>query len=276
MAKLGMFCWFSYYLPIRKRLQLIKNAGFEATSLWWDSDDNHDGHPDLARQIGLEIYNIHAPFYNRDGLWGADDLWCDNQGGVDYLNLLISCVEDCRRHSVPTLVIHLAGFREYVVPTALGLKRIEKLVEIAEKKNINLAFENLRYLEHLGYVFENVNSRRIGFCYDNGHEHCNHPGSNCLEKYGDKLMVVHFHDNFGSHDSHLLPFDGSFNWDEMAAWFKKPRSIDYHTLEVDFFIIEACFDPTHPDGRMYQNVTAKEYVNRAFKRAERLEELLKP
>jgi len=33
--------WFSYDLPIGERLQLIKDAGFDATGLWWDGEDKH-------------------------------------------------------------------------------------------------------------------------------------------------------------------------------------------------------------------------------------------
>jgi hypothetical protein len=36
MQKLGMFAWFGYDLPMRERLQIIKDAGFDATALWWD------------------------------------------------------------------------------------------------------------------------------------------------------------------------------------------------------------------------------------------------
>ncbi len=35
MTKFGIFAWFSYPLPIEDRLQMIKQAGFDATSLWW-------------------------------------------------------------------------------------------------------------------------------------------------------------------------------------------------------------------------------------------------
>lgn len=34
MAKLGVYSWFSYPLPIEERLKIIKQAGFDATSLY--------------------------------------------------------------------------------------------------------------------------------------------------------------------------------------------------------------------------------------------------
>ena len=64
MSSLGMFSWFSYPMAIQKRFELIKEAGFDATSLWWAESDRNS-QPDMARGIGLEIDNIHAPF----GIW---------------------------------------------------------------------------------------------------------------------------------------------------------------------------------------------------------------
>ena len=62
MKGLSIFSWFSYPLPLQKRLELIKNAGFDATSLWWGDefeDKNHQ--PEMARRLGLEIDYVHAP-----------------------------------------------------------------------------------------------------------------------------------------------------------------------------------------------------------------------
>lgn len=56
--KLGIFSWFSYSLDIEERLRMIKQAGFDATSLWW-GDENKHYQPEMARKLGLEIDNIH-------------------------------------------------------------------------------------------------------------------------------------------------------------------------------------------------------------------------
>lgn len=38
MKGLSIFSWFSYPLPLQERLELIKNAGFDATALWWGDE----------------------------------------------------------------------------------------------------------------------------------------------------------------------------------------------------------------------------------------------
>jgi sugar phosphate isomerase/epimerase len=259
MLEIGMFSWFSYDLPIQERLTLIKEAGFIATSLWWADDNKHE-QPDLARRIGLEIDNIHTPFNE------PNRLWLDGADGEDYQDMLISCVEDCSVHEIPTAVIHLTSFSEKVAVTELGLKRIGEIIDVAEQKNVKLAFENLTYLEHLDAVFERFRSSCIGFCYDSGHENCGHPDKDCLTLYGDKLIALHINDNFGDGDTHVLPFDGTADWNDKMLKLKKCKDVDYFTLEVDF-------NYKHEKCVIYKDMTAKDYLDSAYQKAVRLLEL---
>ena len=254
--KLGIFSWFSYRLPIEERLRLIKRAGFDATSLWWGEEDKQV-QPELARKLGLEIDNIHTPFNN------ANDLWLDKISGEEYLESLFSCVDDCSEHNIPVAVIHITGQKEPPEITETGIRRVKRLVEHAEKKDIRLAFENLNFLQHLDFIFNNINSDHTGFCYDSGHEHFYHPDADCLARYGDRLSAVHLDDNFGDHDTHLLPFDGTVNWDIVCEKLQKSRVLKYLTLEVDF-------NPEHRRSQIYKNYSAEEYLARAYERVQKL------
>ena len=139
MKGLSIFSWFSYPLPLQKRLELIKNAGFDATSLWWGDefeDKNHQ--PEMARRLGLEIDYVHAPAENPNALW------LDNINGNSYLNLLLSCIEDCRRHDIPTAVIHVTRLSSRPPVTQLGIDRIKRLVELAEQKHPAWGLQSVR------------------------------------------------------------------------------------------------------------------------------------
>ena len=253
MIGIGMFSWFSYVLPIRERLQLIKSAGFDATSLWWEGEDKHT-QPDIAREIGLQIDNIHTPV-NEHNL-----LWLDGVDGEDYKNILISCVEDCRTHAIPTAVIHLTSFEGNTAVTDIGLTRIGEIIEIAQQKNVKLAFENLTALEHLTAVFERFTSPYIGFCYDSGHENYKHPSRDCLALYGNKLLALHINDNVGDGDIHMLPFDGTVDWNTKMQKLKQCKDVDYLTLEVGF-----CWN--HEKCAVYRGLSAKEYLQLAHAKA---------
>ena len=252
MTGIGTFSFLGpgYSLPIEKRLQLIKDAGFDAVSLWWAGNDKQ---PDMARKIGLQIDNIHTPFDN------CNQLWFDSIDGEEYQNILISCVEDCYNHDISTAVIHLAHGKDTPV-SELGLKRVGKIVDAAEQKNIKLAFENITATEHLDAVFERFSSPYVGFCYDSGHENCNHPDCDCLTLYGDRLFALHIHDNYGDGDCHMLPFDGTIDWPAKMQKIKQCK-------DVDFLSLEACLIPEYEQSAIYKDLSAGEYLETAYKRA---------
>ncbi|MDR0896997.1 MAG: sugar phosphate isomerase/epimerase [Oscillospiraceae bacterium] len=260
MPRLGMFAWFSYELPIEKRLQLIQEAGFDAVSLWW-GEELRLAHPALARQMGLAIDNIHTPFER------PNNLWLDGAAGDAYLATLMQCVWDCAALSIPTMVIHPGSMRNFVPVSQIGLDRIAKLVHEAEKNGVNLAFENLGFLDHLEAVLAAFSSKRVGFCFDSGHEHFNHPDAHCLAKYGSRLFAVHLDDNFGDNDTHLLPFDGSVNWPEIAHDLATARPLSYLTLEVDF-------NRQHEKAAAYTTLSAAKYLARAYERAVRVRAMM--
>lgn len=252
--KLGIFDWFSYDLPFEDRLSLIRNAGFETVMLWWD---NADSHPELARQVGLDIANIHVPFED------AGSIWLDDLAGDDYLNLLLSAVEACARHQIPAAVIHTHQSRKAPVLTDVGLDRFKRLADAAERLSVNLALENLRYIEPLEYLFNNIKSPCLGFCFDTGHRHCYTPAYDWLSAFGDRLFAVHIADNNGDVDAHLLPFDGSVDWQKLIDGLKHSRPLEYLTLEADF-------NRSHPDSKRYENLPPHAFLERAHARLTRL------
>lgn len=252
MLGLGIFSWFSYQLSIQERLQLIKEAGFDATSLWWGDEPNKDknNQPDIARKLGLDIDYVHAPANN------PNDLWRDCIDGDDYLNVLISCVDDCYRHNITTAVMHITRLSSKPPVSSIGLSRIKKLVDFAEEKQIFIALENMNSIQHLDYIFANIQSERLGFCYDSGHEYYNHPTADCLSRYGDKLFAVHLDDNFGDDDTHLLPLDGAINWDKVMLNLLKCKELRYLTLEVDF-------NRNHEKSSIYRDLSAVDFLSLA-------------
>ncbi len=258
MKGFGIFSWFSYPLPLKERLALIKDAGFKATSLWWgDEFGDKNRQPETARRLGLDIDYAHAPFDN------PNDLWLDGINGDTYLNQLFSCIDDCSRHGIPTAVIHVTRLSSRPPVTSIGMDRIRTLVEHAETRQVNLALENMDSICHLDHIYEQLQSDRLGFCYDSGHENYNHPGVDCLSRYGDKLFAVHLDDNWGDEDTHLLPYDGNINWEALGNKLKKCRDIPYLTLEVDF-------NRQNKRSRIYQDLSAAAFLSSAYQRLEKL------
>jgi len=90
-----------------------------------------------------------------------------------------------------------------------------------------------------------------------GHENCFHPDADCLKKYGDKLFAVHLDDNFRNADTHLLPYDGTINWDSIKEKLMQCRNTRYISLEVDF-------NGKHPESIIYKDLPAQDFLAKAY------------
>lgn len=249
-----IYDWFGYELPIKERYQLIKEAGFDGVLLWWSEDFNRNDYrsgPQIAREAGLFIENIHTPIKNQNSLW------LDNLEGEALNDCYLQCVADCAEFEIPTMVVHLP--KEDNPCNTLGLDRIKRITEKAEQLGVNVALENLRNLANLAYVLEQVDSQRIGFCYDCGHHYRHYTGVDVLSMYGSRLMALHLHDNNGSRAEHGLPFDGTIDW---SATMKKIAETGYSGATA--------IEPMNWD---YENLSPKDFLYKAFERAKRLEAL---
>jgi len=252
---LAIFNWFGYALENEALYRMIKQTGFEGTSLGW-CDRNYTDyrhHPELARKAGLFVEYIHVPFS------AANDLWLDNFAGEALTDTYLQYVQDCADFELPAMVMHLSSGDEPPSFNMLGLDRIKRIVKKAEQKNVNRALENLRKTEYLAYALGNIDSARLGFCYDSGHHHCRSPHDDLLPKYGSRLMVLHLHDNDGSDDQHLLPFDGTIDWDTTMKTIAATGYNGAISLEA---------------GNLgYEDLTAEEFLLVAYDRAKRLEKI---
>ena len=227
----GIYYWFGFPIPNRERLKLIASAGFENVFIWWadqyaDIDGLKEMLPELARNAGLYVENIHTDFES------ANLLWLDKPGWEDLMGGYMASIDACFRHQIPTMVVHLTKGDAPPPVNALGLDRLRRLVARAEEKNVNIALENLQKPEYLDYVFGSVCSDKLKFCYDSGHENCYSKTGDLLDKFGDKLISLHLHDNDGTDDQHRIPGEGNIDWKTIADKLKKKNYSGSISLEV--------------------------------------------
>jgi len=231
-TEIGICSWFGFKYSYEERIKFIKDAGFQSVMIWWgeehrETNASKEMEPEIARKYGLNVENAHFPFNI------INSLWEDSSEGDNLLNKYLLSIDDCKKHEIPTAVMHVTSGDNPPPFNQLGLDRFKRLVERAEKNNINIALENVHTLEHLDNLFDSIESDKLKFCYDSGHENCFTPGKDCLAKYGSKLAALHLHDNDGIRDQHMLPFNASVNWERIM---KKLKEINYKgtlSLEVD-------------------------------------------
>ena len=255
----GIFYWFGYRLPMPQRFKLIASTGFNNVMLWWgDQFSGEDGLkeklPDLARSAGLFVENIHTDFEN------ANSFWIDDATGQAVYERYMKDVEDCRTFNIPAMVVHLSsGDEQPRLPDNIGLERLKKIVGKAEKCDVNIAVENMRIIGPLDFVFEKIDSPKLTLCYDSGHENCLTKKVDVLKKHGDRLNCLHLHDNDGVTDQHMIPGEGTINWNELAKKLKDCNFNGSVTLEVynDF-------------PEKYKNYSAEQFLSRAYDRAKEI------
>ena len=130
--------------------------------------------------------------------------------------------------------MHLTSGTKAPEYNEMGLNRIREIIKFAKKVNVKVAFENLKVIGTLEYIFKNIQDENVGICYDAGHCHAHFKDEFNFEPFKNKIFAVHLHDNDASDDQHLLPFDGTINWEEVMK-----NIVDYGytgpiTLELSY------------------------------------------
>lgn len=253
---LGIFSYIGYDLPIGERIRLIKEAGFDATSLWWgDEEDDyrrgiHRLTPNLVRDHGLYLEFVHVAFKD------CNDFW--NENGSDRERVVaqhLDWVQDCADLGIPAMVMHAmrGSYRGEINP--YGLECIARIVSAAEDAGITIALENTRRMDCFEFICSEIDSPSLGFCYDSSHERlCTEDTGILLRRRGDRLKVTHLSDNDGLSDKHWLPGDGIIDW---------PATMDAFPSET----YSGCFNLEVVHGDVANALSPTEFLAEAYKRA---------
>jgi sugar phosphate isomerase/epimerase len=62
---------------------------------------------------------------------------------------------------------------------------------------------------------ENIDNKNVGICFDSGHYHAFFNDELDFSKHKDRIFALHLHDNDQSGDQHLIPFDGTLDWENV-------------------------------------------------------------
>lgn len=265
MLPLGIYSWFGFKLPLEKRLKMIADAGFKATCLWFGHEEEmvQGGRagqlPELVRNSGLVLDNIHASF------WHSNYIWVESKSEQSVSRQELSnTLEFCGKYQIPIMVMHLSAGHSPPPPNRNGLELIRELVRRAEDLGVIIALENTedygnRYLD---FVFSNIRSPNLGFCYDSSHDYiARESRGEALQKWGSYLVTTHLSDNQGINDDHLLPGYGKIDWKKVMKHFPKSTFKGILLLEVD--------GPEAGKG-----FTAEEFLKTGYQKAQRLAQML--
>ena len=107
-------------IPLKEQMLSVKKAGFDGVFFDWSDSEEFADNVNFAREIGLEIASIHAPFDNVCDMWSVDE--------PPIFNRLIKCIKECGRLDIKTLVCHVyIGFDTLAKVTDIGIKNFSLL-----------------------------------------------------------------------------------------------------------------------------------------------------
>ena len=206
---------YGFKLDDDERFRLVKEAGFTAVGLWNARKENNFDTPlevqyELVKKYDLDVEYVHAPFNFHNHLRDMDE--SVRRVGIEEHK---KWIDDCRKHNVDKLVIHINRITkdEYVTDNLITC--LKEINAYAVNSGVKIAVENIGRPDDLQRLFDEI--KDIYFCIDSSHAAlCGDSEGRILEKYIDRLVCTHFSDNDGLVDRHWVPGMGIVNFENMV------------------------------------------------------------
>ena len=98
---------------------------------------------------------------------------------------------------------------------------LELLSLFAKQRGVTIALENtpgeMASPANLKNFLEQTRLMNVKLCFDAGHAHLEGGVVEGLEPIRDLVVTTHIHDNRGERDDHLLPYEGTIDWNASLA-----------------------------------------------------------
>ena len=272
MRKLIVALGMGFGNSVEDQMRAVAEIGWDGIFTGWSPKENLEDYARWADDNKLKYQSVHAPFGNVDKIWESET------EGDKYTEEQIECLRRSRAVGVDLVVAHAIIGMDRCTPTALGLRRFEKIFTAAENLGVTVALENTEgeiYVEALMKEFGS--SDRVRFCIDTGHEMCYNASRDIIGKYADKLICTHLNDNMGQtgdsitwlDDSHLLPFDGVGDWQGIADRLNKAGYKGDLTFELT-----SRSKPERNTHDIYASLDFNGFASLALEKAKRFRELI--
>lgn len=192
----------------------------------------------VADELGITFVQAHSP--NTNNMAGED-------GFADAVEKTTRAIKVCEILKIPNLVVH-AGWDRQVIEKeqwfAENRRFYRALFPLMEACSVNVLCENTTKanMPNWYYLIKGTDMRefidyvdhpRFGGCWDTGHANVEGHQYDEILALGDKLYGVHFNDNRGKQDEHIIPFMGTMNVDEVMAALKAINYCGAFTFECD-------------------------------------------
>ena len=228
----------------------IAEAGFSAVEVFCASQHFSYREPQRVRELGdalgeyrLGLHSVHSPT-DRDRSPGRESGVAISISDPERIRRL-DAVDEIKRvldvaEQIPFqyLIQHIGHGRQATDPRKLdaAFTSLESLSMFAKARGVTIALENtpdeLGSPASLQHFITDTHLHDLKLCFDAGHAHIEDGVQASFDAMRERVVTSHIHDNHGDKDEHLLPFDGSIDWDTaLAAFAGAPQPLPF-VLEI--------------------------------------------
>lgn len=251
MPLIGMAGSSVMMMPVLEALETAIKLGFDAFEVFGEfpqcvcdelSEFQLSDVRNLAESAGMALC-LHAPF-------NSLNIAALNPGARrEAVRQVLSAIDACSAMGGKTVIVHNGDYllspqnrgkysQAFDVQWKFNIESLKLCAEKALERNITLCLENIgfephvidRNIENLLEIKKEVDNPALAFCLDIGHARLNGELEKAIALMGPMVKHIHFTDNFGEKDDHIIIGSGNFDYTPCLDFINKFEGVV--TLEV--------------------------------------------
>lgn len=237
-----------------KWLEIIKKAGFEGIDLQYEGNFfERDWEKESAvirenlEKTGIVCAQVHLPYYN---IFESSEVYIDQK---EYE--IKSAFKSMSILGAKWGALHPMSSTNFDYDPKRAMhdnkEKIKNYLEESSKYNVGIAVENLpifpdcpqynfftsNYEDHCELI-DSFDSDLVGACWDFGHANLmKNDKAKVLDNMGNRIKIVHMHNNTEMCDMHISPCMGTVKWEELIPIMVKNGYSGPLSLEVNLDMI---------------------------------------
>jgi sugar phosphate isomerase/epimerase len=228
----------STYLWVQQKLTAalldgIESAGVQGVEIFCSSGHFDYPAPEVVREISdwfaghrMKLHSLHGPTSRafRTGREGGSPVSLSDPERIrrlDAVDEIKRAIDVAEQLPFGIMVLHVATVRDVADQRRwdAAFTSLEHLVLFARQRGVTLALENtpgeMPTPANLRHFIEDTRLPGLRLCFDSGHAHLEPGALQGLEIMRGLAVTTHLHDNHGEKDEHLLPFEGTIDWEKL-------------------------------------------------------------
>ena len=224
----------STYVHVRERLHPgildgLVRSGAQAIEIFGARGHFDYHNPQHVRELAswfnsnqVEFHSLHSPMYS-DSDWDRRSTSLniasrDRKTSIEAMDEIKRAIEIAEKLPFRFLIQHIGTSGEEFTMHKFdaAMTSIEHLRAFAKPLGVRVLLENipneLSTPEKLVEFLKTGHFSDVGVCFDTGHAHLEGGVAPALEILKDHIRSTHIHDNKQDKDAHLVPGDGTIDW----------------------------------------------------------------